>query len=249
MGQVLHGSATTTRAIRAAIQRSKAPLKELAAGWADSTRAGQPVQAPQPSHVRAVGMQAIGGPAGRTNPSHEYNPNEPRDEHGRWTTGGATASPGHQAAQSPQSISYGSLSAPAPSSPELAQLRRQQAAFAAVRNKLDIENSWFAAPALAAPLAVLGLEGAAALAARGALPAIEHAPGLLIGGEAPGVLIATSGAISRLVGPVAAFGVRPVAGFGVCFRGRAERWGNRSLRVCDSQVSLTPNDATWGAGG
>ena len=33
MGQVLHGSATTTHAIRAAIQRSKAPLKELAARY------------------------------------------------------------------------------------------------------------------------------------------------------------------------------------------------------------------------
>ena len=33
MGQVLHGSATTTYAIRAAIQRSKAPLKELAARY------------------------------------------------------------------------------------------------------------------------------------------------------------------------------------------------------------------------
>ena len=31
MGQILHGSATTTHAIRAAIQRSKAPLKDLAA--------------------------------------------------------------------------------------------------------------------------------------------------------------------------------------------------------------------------
>src|SRR3954449_11254869 len=30
MGRVLHGSATTTHAIRTAIQRSKAPLKELA---------------------------------------------------------------------------------------------------------------------------------------------------------------------------------------------------------------------------
>ena len=30
MGQILHGSATTTHTIRAAIQRSKAPLKELA---------------------------------------------------------------------------------------------------------------------------------------------------------------------------------------------------------------------------
>src|ERR1700755_2769503 len=31
MGQILHGSATTTHAVRAAIQRSKVPLKELAA--------------------------------------------------------------------------------------------------------------------------------------------------------------------------------------------------------------------------
>jgi len=30
MGQILLGSATTTHAVRAAIQRSKAPLKELA---------------------------------------------------------------------------------------------------------------------------------------------------------------------------------------------------------------------------
>jgi transposase-like protein len=33
MGQILHGSATTTHDIRAAIQRSKAPLKELAAQY------------------------------------------------------------------------------------------------------------------------------------------------------------------------------------------------------------------------
>jgi transposase InsO family protein len=33
MGQVLHGSATTKHAVRAAIQRSKAPLKELAARY------------------------------------------------------------------------------------------------------------------------------------------------------------------------------------------------------------------------
>jgi Integrase core domain len=33
MGQILHGSATTTHAIRAAIQRSKAPLKELASQY------------------------------------------------------------------------------------------------------------------------------------------------------------------------------------------------------------------------
>ena len=33
MGQVLHGCATTTHAVRAAIQRSKAPLKEQAARY------------------------------------------------------------------------------------------------------------------------------------------------------------------------------------------------------------------------
>ena len=33
MGQILHGSATTTHAVQAAIQRSKAPLKELAAQY------------------------------------------------------------------------------------------------------------------------------------------------------------------------------------------------------------------------
>src|ERR1700761_6620601 len=33
MGQILHGSATTTHAVRTAIQRSKAPLKELAAQY------------------------------------------------------------------------------------------------------------------------------------------------------------------------------------------------------------------------
>jgi transposase-like protein len=33
MGQILHGSATTTHAVRAAIQRSKAPLKALAARY------------------------------------------------------------------------------------------------------------------------------------------------------------------------------------------------------------------------
>lgn len=31
MGQILHGCATTTHVIRSAIQRSKAPLKDLAA--------------------------------------------------------------------------------------------------------------------------------------------------------------------------------------------------------------------------
>ena len=52
MGQILHGSATTAHAIRAAIQRSKAPLKELVSDsnasfprlTAASTRWGSAVQ-------------------------------------------------------------------------------------------------------------------------------------------------------------------------------------------------------------
>lgn len=38
MGQVLHGGATTTHALRAAIRRSKAPLKELAVRYASNQK-------------------------------------------------------------------------------------------------------------------------------------------------------------------------------------------------------------------
>jgi hypothetical protein len=75
-----------------------------------------------------------------------------------------------------RTITYGALHATAPSDSELAELRRQQAAFGETTRKIDLQNSWFAAPVLAAPLAVMGLEGAAAWAARTALPEIEQAP-------------------------------------------------------------------------
>ncbi len=75
-----------------------------------------------------------------------------------------------------QTINYGALRAPAPSEQDLAELRRQQAAFADTTRKIDLQNAWFAAPVLAAPLAVMGLEGAAAWAGRSALPEIEQAP-------------------------------------------------------------------------
>lgn len=79
-------------------------------------------------------------------------------------------------AQKAQTISYGSLTVPALFNQELAELRRQQAAQAKVTRKLDIQNSWLAISALAAPLVDGGLEGAAAWAARAALPEIEQAP-------------------------------------------------------------------------
>ena len=82
---------------------------------------------------------------------------------------------GHPPAPAPgpgpsQTIAYGALRAPAPSDQELAELRGQQAAFSDTTRKIDLQNSWFAAPVLAAPLAVMGLEGAAAWAARTAAP-------------------------------------------------------------------------------
>ena len=41
MGQVLHGSATTTHAVRAAIQRSKASIQELSARYGINTKTVQ----------------------------------------------------------------------------------------------------------------------------------------------------------------------------------------------------------------
>jgi hypothetical protein len=49
-------------------------------------------------------------------------------------------------------------------------------ALANVTRKLDIQNSGLAIPALAPPLIIAGLEGAAAWAARAALPELEQAP-------------------------------------------------------------------------
>lgn len=78
--------------------------------------------------------------------------------------------------QTSRTIAYGALHTNAPSDQELADLRRQQAAFANTTRKIDLQNSWFAAPVLAAPLAAMGLEGAAAWAARTAAPEVEQAP-------------------------------------------------------------------------
>jgi len=62
-------------------------------------------------------------------------------------------------------VQYGALQANLPSDQELADLRRQQAEFGETTRQIDVRNSWFAAPALAAPLVVMGLEGLGALTA------------------------------------------------------------------------------------
>ncbi|MFL5296517.1 MAG: hypothetical protein ACJ798_09070 [Phenylobacterium sp.] len=59
-----------------------------------------------------------------------------------------------------QTIAYGALRAPAPSDQELAELRRQQAAFSDTARKIDLQNSWLAVPALAPALVAMGLGAA-----------------------------------------------------------------------------------------
>lgn len=88
-----------------------------------------------------------------------------------------------------QTIAYGALRAPAPSDQELAELRRQQAAFADTTRKIDLQNSWFAVPGLAPPLVALGLGAAgewvtgeiAPAAGRAVANFVERAPYLRVG--------------------------------------------------------------------
>ena len=53
---------------------------------------------------------------------------------------------------------------------EMAELRRQQDEFRAHRRRLDLQNSWMAAPVLAPVAAVAGLEALAALGSRAIVP-------------------------------------------------------------------------------
>ena len=59
MGQILHGCAATTHAVRAPIQRSKAPIQELAEIYGLNPR-GEEVAGPRHGAGRAHGA---GGPA------------------------------------------------------------------------------------------------------------------------------------------------------------------------------------------
>lgn len=63
-----------------------------------------------------------------------------------------------------------------PGPDDIAELRRQQAAFRDVEHELGRQNSWMAAPVLAPVAAVLGLEMAGVLAVDGAASFAEGAP-------------------------------------------------------------------------
>lgn len=70
-------------------------------------------------------------------------------------------------------VQYGALRADLPSDQDLTELRRRQAAESKIEQQIDLQNSWFAIPALAPPLVALGLGGAAAWAAGGLGPEAE----------------------------------------------------------------------------
>jgi hypothetical protein len=83
-----------------------------------------------------------------------------------------------------QAITYGALRAPALSDQDLAELRRQQAAFADTTRKIDIHNSWFAVPALAPAVVALGLGAAGEWATGEAAPAAGRAVANFVDREA-----------------------------------------------------------------
>ena len=148
---------------------TSAPLPELDMGYARPitrnmlvlTTASSPP--PNPSWAASYPSRPSAGPTS--------SPIGIAGEPNRATYAGArTGSPppriNSPSATAPPQIAYGALRASAPSDQELADLRRQQAAFANTARQIDIHNSWLTIPALAPVAAVLGLEGAAAVAGR-----------------------------------------------------------------------------------
>lgn len=63
-----------------------------------------------------------------------------------------------------------------PPDSDIAELRRQQAAFQKTERAISRDNAWMAVPALAPVVAVAGLEAAGALATRLAPAVVERAP-------------------------------------------------------------------------
>ena len=97
--------------------------------------------------------------------------------------------PGHQPMPAyqrgaDQVVAYGALRAPALSDQDLAELRRQQAAFANTTRQIDIHNTWFAAPALAPAVFALGLGAAGEWATGEVAPAAGRAVANFVDREA-----------------------------------------------------------------
>lgn len=149
--------------------------------WAAATRSGQGVAASRPGDVRALGARVLRG--------------EDTAEGVR-----IVAQPNVRTAQAPGAAlqaARAALPGARRQDDGLAELRRQQADFAKVVHAEGIKNSWMLAPILAPAVAVLGLEAAAALAARTAIPILSRSPPTLPV-AAPAAPVATS--VTRPVG-------------------------------------------------
>lgn len=134
--------------------------------WAAGTRTGENPVAARPSDVLALGAQAL---ARQANPAVTASRSVLPAPHPKQATNMVAPA---AVSRNSGTIEYGALHANLPSDEEMAELRRQQAAFSRTARQIDIQNSWFAAPALAAPVAIMGLEAAG---------------GWLLGETAPGV--------------------------------------------------------------
>jgi hypothetical protein len=185
-GSVSYGGAASAGDANATAKYQKiSPLE----GWGS-----KPDLTPQP--VPQLDGQLIGPPIAR------FGPLQPAASQGRpqasaYGRGGRASAPGHTPAMQPgrqpipasrpgadQAIAYGALRAPAPSDQDLAELRRQQAAFANTTRQIDIQNSWFAVPALAPAVVALGLGAAGEWAAGEFAPAAGRAVANFVDREA-----------------------------------------------------------------
>lgn len=154
--------------------------------WAASSRTGQNFSAPRPQDVVALGYRMLETrdeaqrrpdprpqPAVQPRPERSVAVSAPL-QHGRnaapigvqsisYRSGDKVASPVARPTAGAGSR-YGNLYAPPPDDP--VELRQQQAEFRRTTDEIANRNSWMAIPALAAPVAALGLSGLGALSGR-----------------------------------------------------------------------------------
>lgn len=133
--------------------------------WVTSTSTGESLLAPRTSDIVALGARALAPQTASEQRNLAATNLQPRTRQSvppSYQRSGVSISPrppGRSAISR-----YGSLYAPPPD--DLAELRRQQAAFGRTRRELDRQNSWLAVPALAPIATVIGFEGAATVAGR-----------------------------------------------------------------------------------
>lgn len=152
--------------------------------WAMATRSGGDVEAIRPGDVLALGARLLDQRA-KPQPVIAASAAKPqRPAPGPALRGPVSSAPRSEvtSARPNTKLAATPVVAPlaarmyVPPAEDLPELRRQQAELGKVRRDLDRENSWLAIGALAAPAAVLMLEGGAALTASVAAPQLRKVP-------------------------------------------------------------------------